>query len=511
MKNIKFKKWALYLALVFVFTACSKDFLDVEPVGKLSEGDFYQTDEDASQALVATYDILQMDMPWGSWASSLLVKTLPSDESTAGGASEADQAQYQRLDKFSYSSGNDGIKNVFIENYFGVYRANKVINKVSPDNAIRKQYIAEAKVLRAYFYFELVRMYGGVPLRLEEPAPSEYPQARATAAEIYTQIIKDLNEALPDLKHKSELTGSDAFRVSIETAYAMLGRAYLYQKDWTNAASNFDKLIQEEGSEVALDPDFHHLFTADGEFGKESLLEASFTSDEHYNWGTFPWGRTNESNIHVQLTGPRSDYFNAGTTGMIGGWGFNYPTKTLYDAYTAEDTVRKAATTISLADLQAKGGAWNDGGNTVWGFEGYFRVKYGTLEAETTTQDGSTAELNYGTNWRLLRYADILLMAAEAYHMDGNDTKALTELNKVRARAGVSASTATGTALMTAIKHEREVELAFEGVRFFDLVRWGDAPTVLGPLGFVQGKNELFPIPLDEMNSNPLSVQNPGY
>ncbi len=134
--------------------------------------------------------------------------------------------------------------------------------------------------------------------------------------------------------------------------------------------------------------------------------------------------------------------------------------------------------------------------------------KYGTRLDETSCEDGAVLELNYGTNLRLIRYADVLLMAAEANHNAGNDGKAATYLNEVRDRAGLDAFTGD---IMTAIKTERQLELCFEGVRLLDLIRWGDAPSVLGPLGFVQGKHEVFPIPQDEMRNNSSAVQNPNY
>ena len=143
------------------------------------------------------------------------------------------------------------------------------------------------------------------------------------------------------------------------------------------------------------------------------------------------------------------------------------------------------------------------------------RTKLTTYETETNSNDGNTPELNFGTNWRLIRYADVLLMAAEAYHFNGNDTRALELINQVRARAGAEELTGlSGNALFEALVTERQVELAYEGHRFWDLVRWGLAGQELSSLGFISGKHELFPIPLDEILNNPeldASSQNPGY
>jgi hypothetical protein len=214
-----------------------------------------------------------------------------------------------------------------------------------------------------------------------------------------------------------------------------------------------------------------------------------------------------ENNITWQLTGPRGDYFQPGTTGLIGGWGFNYPKQRLYDAFVAAgDNVRKSASVLSLADLRALGGDWTN--ESSWGWDGCIRVKYGTRMDETNGDAGAVAELNYGTNLRLIRFADVLLMAAEANHKAGEDGKATIYLNRVRQRAGLAPFSGD---IMTAIKKERELELSFEGVRFLDLVRWGDAPAALGSLGFTAGKHEVFPIPQDEMRNNSKATQNNNY
>lgn len=505
MKNRFINKILVVLVIFLALTSCKKEFLETVPYGKLSVDNFYKTDADAQNALIAAYDILQWTNAM-DWQSNWLAKSLPSDESTAGGSSSGDQPPLQELDKFNYSAGNTVIRDVYRSQYFGIYRCNMVIDNVEPTNDLRKKIIAEAKCLRAYYYSELVRMFGKVPLILTElKTPGEYKQPQAEVAAIYAQIEKDLNEAIAVLPVKSAYATSDKFRVSKGTAQALLGKVFLYEKKWKESSDAFEAVIAS--NEYQLSGDFSTLFTKSQEFGVESLMEVSYTTEKGYDWGTFQWGgnRNMENNITWQLCGPRGDYFVAGNSGMIGGWGFNYPTKVMYDAYAAND-VRRAATTWSIPDLKALGGDWT--GTDAYGFNGYFRVKYGTFSSET---GGPVNELNYGTNLRLIRYADVLLMASEAYYRQTFEDKARTELNKVRTRAGLANVTATGTALFDAIVKERQTELAFEGFRFFDLVRWELAPSVLGSLGFVKGKHELFPIPLDEMTNNDLLDQNPLY
>ncbi len=503
MKNRFIHKILVVLVAITAVTSCSKDFLEVAPVGKIPVENFYKTDEDAFRGLIAAYDILQ----WTNardWQSVYLAKTLPSDESTCGGSSSGDQPPLQEMDKFNYGASNSIVKGAYEGNYYGIYRCNMVITKVDPINDFRKQIIAEAKCLRAYYYSELVMMFGKVPLILKELAPSEYKQPQAEVSTIYAQIEEDLKAAIEVLPKKSALAAEDKFRVTKGTAQALLGKVFLYEKKWKESSDAFEAVIAS--NEYQLSTDYSTLFKADQELGDESIFEVMFVNTKGYDWGTFGWGgnRNMENNITWQLCGPRGDYFVAGNSGMVGGWGFNYPTKAQYDAFETND-VRKAATVWSIPDLRALGGDWT--GTDAYGFNGYFRVKYGTFSSETGAPVG---ELNYGTNLRLLRYADVLLMASEAYYRQGVEDKSRAELNKVRSRAGLANATATGDALFTAIVKERQTELAFEGVRFFDLVRWNLAAQVLGPLGFVTGKHELFPIPLDEITNNDLIVQNPG-
>lgn len=503
--KIQYKIFVVF-ALMLSFTACNKDFLDVDPIGQVAVQDFYQTDEDATRAIMASYDILQW-MNARDWNSAYLVKTFPSDESNVAGGSDGDQPPYQELGVYTYGSTNDPISAVWESNYFGIYRSNMVINNVSGTTPLQKQIIGEAQFLRAFYYFEIASMFGNGPLILRELAPSEYSQPFVDATTLYNQAIADLEAAIAVLPMKSEYDPLDVFRASKGAAQALLGKVHLYAKNWAASATAFEAVITSQ--EYELQGDFSTLFLQESEFGVESLLEASWVTTMGYDWGTFQWGgnRAMENNITWQLCGPRGEAFVAGETGLMGGWGFNLPKQSLYDVFDAEgDEVRKAATLLSLEDLQAQGGDWTDPNS--WGWDGCVRVKYSTRMDETSDVDGAVPELNYGTNLRLIRYADVLLMAAEAHHMNGNDGTAANYLNEVRTRAGLGSYAGD---IMNAIKKERQLELSFEGVRFLDLIRWGDAATVLGPLGFVEGKHNLFPIPSSEMRNNSNAVQNAGY
>lgn len=489
------------LTFLVMATGCRK-FLTQEVPGAFAETDFYKTDQDVTQAVTGVYDMMQAHYN-NNWGSLYMVKSLLSDESNCGGSDAGDQPGYQTLDDYNFDATNDKVRDAWRMCYFTIYRANKVINKTDATNALRKRLVAEAKTLRAYNYLELVSLWGDVPLVLNDIPPAQYTSTgRKPKQEVYAQIVKDLQEAIPDLPLKS---AAESFRVSKGTAQALLGKAYLFQQKWTEAATNLEAVITS--NQYSLAPSVGAVFAKNGEFGSESLFEISYTNMRAYDWGNFPWDWQPESNIHIQLMGPRGDFYTkAPADSLIGGWGFVYPRQKLWDAFIAAgDVNRRKQTVMSQTELVSAGGNWSN--PAAWDYTGFFQRKYGSFSVQTGTPIG---ELNYGTNWRHLRYADVLLMAAEAFYRSSNESKAQTYLNLVRNRAGLGSITPAGTALFDAIVRERQLELAFEGVRFVDLVRWGTASQELGSLGFRTGKHELLPIPDYDVRAGGLT-QNPGY
>lgn len=493
--------------LALFFVACNEDFLETENPNAVSTSAFYETYEQANQALMAVYDILQWEYGsdgQGGWSSSLLTKTLPTDEGSAGGSDSGDQAQYQALDKLTFDSQNTGIQGVWGKYYFGVYRANLVINNVSPDaDPSNKHLIAEAKALRAYYYLELVSLFGDVPLILEELSQEDYNQSRVDKNLVLEQIEKDLTEAIPDLIVKSAHPASERFRMSSGTAQAILGKARMYTENYSGAVSAFEEVINS--FQYFLEPDFSKIFHKSGEFGSGSLLEASFTTTQ-YGSG-FDWNPNNReyANLHIQLMGARGDNFTfADTDSLIAGWGFNYPSEKLWNAFIEEgDEHRRKATLMSEEEFLENGGELVEG---AWDYNGYLRRKYGTFPDESNPDD---VVGNYGTNWRLIRYADVLLMAAEANYRAGNEVTAVDYVNQVRERAQIEPISVSGQALLEAIIKERFLELAFEGHRLQDLLRWGLGAQEID--GFVVGKHEKFPIPQNAIIASPNLEQNPMY
>jgi hypothetical protein len=504
---LKTKNVAIVLFLMGMVSACS-DYLDQPVNGNLSEDEFYKTEADAMNGLTAAYD------GYGNaynaiWPSMYLVRDIISDDVNAGGSDQNDQAGFQQIDDFKHDSQNDQVLPAWGNLWAALYRANKVINKTTADTDVMKRIVAEAKVLRSLIFMDLVSLWGGVPLITDDVPAAEYTtQVRASKAEVFALVQQTLTEAIPDLPVKSAYTSGNKFRVSKGTAQALLGKAYLYDEKWTEALDALEDVIGS--GEYGLENDLEAVLNKTNEFGKESIFELNYVSNG-YDWGNYTWGQYTEDNIIVQLMGPRGDFYAAAPgDSLTGGWGFNTPTDELYDAYVAAgDVGRRRLKIESEAELIAAGGNWTN--SSAWDYEGYFRRWYGHFSTETVS--GGVGELNYATNFVLIRYADVLLMASEAaFRKGGSEATALTYLNMVRARPSTNLPpvVATGTALFDAIVLERRLELAFEGHRFVDLVRWGLADDELSDLGFEAGKHEMLPIPNADVISAKLP-QNPGY
>jgi len=393
------------------------------------------------------------------------------DEVNTGGGARGDNFGYEELNEFRHGTSNSKIKDYFTNLYKGIYLCNLAVERLEDDTETKRQVIAEAKTIRAYYYMELVSLWGRVPLVLRELQPDEYAQPNAEIAEIWAQIEQDLAEAIPVLPLKSQQSSENRVRTSKGAAQAWLGKAYLYQKKYQEAAAQFEELIAS--GEYGLHTEFATILREEQEFGIESIFEISLVADP---------SAEDEGDSDFYACGPRDTHFTPGTLGIEAGWGFMPPKKKLYDAFVAAgDLVRRQATLMNEEEMAAYGTsirAIDGSGSFQYGGEGYLRLKYGAWYVEKGTTWGK-----YGTNIRLMRYGDVLLMAAEAYNRSGNDTRALMYINQVRDRVDLPPLTSTGDQLFEDIKTERRLELAFEHVRYQDLIRWGDAPTAFADQG----------------------------
>ncbi|MEO7426109.1 MAG: RagB/SusD family nutrient uptake outer membrane protein [Fibrobacteria bacterium] len=480
MINLKISVTAL-TAIGAMLAGCSQ-FLDKEPLGVESSTTFLKTESQAILATNAVYDA-------AAWRFSQEVfewflGDVVSDDAEKGGESAADWAELQQLKDFRANPANSISFSRWSEFYQGIYRANVVIGGVPAidmEPKLRARLVGEAKFLRAFFYFQLVKTFGAVPLITHPLNPNEYCQERAPIQANWTQIEMDLKEAAEALPEKSAYPSSDVGRATKGAANALLAKAYIFQSKWAEALASSATVIQS--GQYDLQPNYGDIFKKANENGIESIFEI-----QHTQVATSDYGDLNEGQETSIYQGSRNaTYFT--------GWGFNLPTQDFVNEFESNDP-RLKATVVSTGDILYEGTPAQQKADNGASTTGYAARKY-MFEYQPIVPDVS----NSPANWRSIRFADVLLFNAEAANELGNSTAALVSLNRVRARVSMPAVTATGKeALRNAIYHERRVELGLEGHRFFDLVRQGRAAAVLGKNGFIAGKHEHFPIPQLELD-----------
>ena len=474
-----------------MFLGC-ESFVDFNPKEKkeLSASGYFRTVSDFESALIGTYDPLIII----SYRNAL-IGDIASDNSVCGGESASDILGLQKIDDYTHDPNNDQLAEVWSYLYEGVNRANYMEeNKDKLDFDNKKNIYAQVYFLRAYYYFELVKFFGDVPLFVGKrlTASSSGKLKRSPKADVYKQIEKDLKEAIKDLPASQSEKG----RPNKITAHAFLGKVYLYQDKFKEAADEFEKVI----GIYSLVDDYGSIFLKSGENNSESIFEVQHSKDsKNYDWGCMACGEGNRGIIYNGIRGYSGPIYDKG-------WSFNLPTKSLLDAFEAGDKRKD----VTILDIEKFAKA-NPEIIYTKGYEhtGYFNHKYLPRSGYTSAQ----AELNYENNYRVMRYSDVLLMAAEANNRKSapDDAKARDYLNKVRRRAFGDDKhdiNSSGSDLTKAIWKERRLELAMEGHRFFDLVRTKQAKDEIK--GFVENKHEVFPIPQKEIDISKLT-QNKGY
>ncbi|QOD60882.1 RagB/SusD family nutrient uptake outer membrane protein [Polaribacter haliotis] len=494
MKKLNIKFLATIMLLVGL-TACSDDFVNVESQAENSE-DYFNSEEDYQNALVGAYDLLQ------STYLNALLGEIASDNTLAGGESATDVIGIQEVDDMVHTPVNQQLRDIWGWMFSGVNRTNYILEfQDKTDFAGKDQVIAQARFLRAYYYFELVKWFGDVPLVVDQRIlfGDQFTVDRTPKAEVYAQIEKDLIFAANTLPYIQAETG----RVTRGAAQALLGKAYLYQNKFDEAAGILDTLITQGPHALVTDATrFMNLFENDNENSVESVFEVQYTEIQGAGFDCL---QCSEGNVAVGFSGVRG--YNG--QDFTSGFSFNVPVQELVDAFEMGDR------RIDVAILDIEAWSQQTGATFDKGYEhtGYFNRKY--LPRKRGADAQGDRNLTNPNNYRAIRFADVLLMAAEAFNKSTipNDVKARGYLNQVRQRAfgdmlhNVSSS---GSALTEDVYKERRVELAGEGHRFFDLVRTGKAAQEIN--GFVAGKHELFPIPSIEIQlaGNRWS-QNPNY
>lgn len=501
MKTIKFK-YLFIAAAVVSFGSCTEEFVDISPKGSFLSENYYANQDQATAALVGVYDPIRKNTSGFENMASMM--NAGSDDHFAGGGGSTDGAGIQGFSTHTLNATTVP-GSFWNDHYQGIFRANTLLLKLPgvamPDD-VKVRFAGESKALRAMYYFNLVRLFKNVPLLLDPlTATNMYEVEQATSEAVYAQIEKDLIEAIGALP-TTVPADTESGRLTKGAAQALLGKVYLQEGKKTEAAAILVLVNGTPGGTNQygnrLLTNFSDLWVVSNKFNAESLIEVSHTSAGNSDWGFWGSGKDEGNSLNV-MVGPRSYSRPSGSTApdLPSGWSFNVITQDLYDAIKLDP--RFGATILDLKALKAAGQADYIGG---YQDTGYFLNKFLPRKEDVRT-GGGAAELNYRQNSYIIRLADTYLMEAEAL---GSGARAQALLDAVRSRVGLPSIPVT----LSAIKNERRMELAGEGHRFFDLVRWGDAASKLSNRGFVAGKDEIFPIPIRELQGTKLK-QNPGY
>jgi tetratricopeptide (TPR) repeat protein len=482
----------LICLFIFAVPACD-DFVDIDPYYSLDADNYFNSPADYEKALIGAYDLLQTSY-LGLW-----IGEIASDNSIAGGESVTDSEGLHQIDDMTHGGVNTELRSLFRWMYAGITRVNYIFeNRDKIDFAGKDKILAQAAFLRAYYYFELVKFFGDVPLIVDRRlgANEVSNQSRTPADEVYAQIETDLEYAAEILDWTTPVKG----RVTRGAALALLGKAYLYQGKFDEAAEALEEIIVS--GNYALFTDFSTMFRVVNENSKETVFDIQYVGLEGGSYGCY-----------VCLEGFAAVGFH-GIRGYQGplfadGNSYNLPTEDLYNAFEPGDPRRNA----SVLDIEAfrlsqlpVAVRYTQGAG---GHTGYYNLKYLKRADELGLPDN---DLTSPVNHKVIRYADVLLMAAEAFNkrQNSDDVKARAYLNAVRARAGLTQVISSGAVLTEAIYRERRVEFAGEGLRFFDLVRTGKAEDAIE--GFQTEKHELFPVPQAEIDLARAGwKQNRGY
>jgi len=512
MKAIK-NIFSICLITVFMgLGSCSEDFIDVPPLGLASDANFNPT-----AAVTSCYNIMgNFNNRWSDWRIIITGDVL-SDDTWKGGSNPNDQIDIARMNTFATLPSNVIVRdhwNLFYQRIFRFNWAITNLQNLEPQSDLLIRYQGEVKFLRALHYFYLVRSFGDVPLVDRPLGINERDLIRTPKAAVYEFIERELLEAIGMLPLKSQYRSVDLGRVTRGSAQGLLSKIYLYQGKYNAAFQMSDALINS--GEYRLTADFANIFTRANQHGPESVFEITFAENPQQSNPTF----------HAIAQRSRNAF---------SGWGLNGPTKDLLNAYEPGDP--RIIHTFTFNGDISEGQVHNNSG-----YDNPDEM-HSRKAFKPRSRIGLSA--NDGENIRVMRYAEILLINAEAANEIGQTQTALNRLNMVRERARNSSITdrdrsfinyqlanpairvpdvieTDPAALRNLIWRERRLELALEGDRFYDLARQGRAGDVLRAFaarynvekgrGFVDGVHERFPIPQDEIDrTGGMIQQNPGY
>ena len=533
MKTLKYYIFALLL----VFTGCRDYLTEIEP-GTTLLNDFFTSTAAAKQNVTGCYVPLMWEYN-NTYLSEWFIGDIVSDDALKGGGSTSDMADSYDMENWRTTSQNTLLLDFYRAQYQGIARCNLAIKyitkmEIGTDSiftpTMKNNLLGEAHYLRAYYYFRLVRVFAGVPITTEVIDNSDnWGVPRASTEQVYNLILEDLTKANHMLPVRSAMKAEDLGRATKGAAQAMLLKVNLYMaspywnKQLTQDAATYYAAAKQWGDsiitsgEYSLCPNYEDNFTLAGENGQESVFEIQYME---VPWGDYGEGFGFTAGSFTQiLTRSRSSLIG-------GGWGFNHPTQNLYDEFEPTDIIRRDVAILNPADSLIETPSVE-----IYLGSRYLNNKYGRYRDPADQGGGFGKWSLHATrgplNNRQIRYADVLLMYAEACLGAGDEASARAYINKVRQRVGLAD---VATADNATLRHERRVELAMEGHRWFDLVRWeGVAGNGLKAhmdaykatetqeaqshiQEFVAGKHEIFPIPQEEIQLNPTEMkQNNGY
>ena len=532
MKTFRYSIFALLL----LFTGCRDYLTEIEP-GTTLLNDFFTSTAAAKQNVTGCYVPLMWEYN-NTYLSEWFIGDIVSDDALKGGGSTSDMADAYDMENWRTTSQNTLLLDFYRAQYQGIARCNLAIKYISQMEigtdsiftpTMKNNLLGEAHYLRAYYYFRLVRVFAGVPITTEVIDNSDnWGVPRASTEQVYNLIMEDLTKANHMLQLRSAMTAEDLGRATKGAAQAMLLKVNLYMaspywnKQLTQDPATYYAAAKQWGDsiiasgEYSLCPNYEDNFSLAGENGQESVFEIQYME---VPWGDYGEGFGFTAGSFTQiLTRSRSSLIG-------GGWGFNHPTQNLYDEFEAGD-IRRDVAILNPADSLIETPSVE-----IYLGSRYLNNKYG-MYRDPASQGGGYGKWSLHAtrgplNNRQIRYADVLLMYAEAALGVGDEASARAYINKVRQRVGLAD---VATADNATLRHERRVELAMEGHRWFDLVRWeGVAGNGLKAhmdaykatetqeaqshiQEFVVGKHEIFPIPQEEIQLNPIEMkQNNGY
>lgn len=511
---MKKNKIILFVALLGLFASC-EDKLDIEQHGVDSFDTFYQTDTEADEAITAVYANFA-----AIHYNYYFLKNMLSDDLWAGGGGRGDNNGHEQLNEYTYGPQHETIQGVFQNYYSVIYLSNVVLGHVPEDSDIKNRARAEAKVFRAFAYIDLISMWGTPPLVDHELAASEYSQPNGDPDKLWELVETDLIEAIASglLTEKASATDDSNYRVTKQFAQALLGKAYVFQEKWDDAATVLDEVV--DSGLYELFNDYENLLTIYGTNNSESMFEVNRLND--------PVNAFTNWTFYSAMVGWRGSAMTI-TSGIHDEtWGFCNPQMDLYEAFVANDGVdgyRLNASMKSYDAVLAQGDRIIDG-RELYGHEGVFMWKNRVLKEEMIS-GGYFSSYN---NIRYMRYAEVLLLAAEAHFENGNAAKAADYVNEIRQRAQLSDK---ASVTMDDIMLEKRLELCGESVRYQDMIRWGITDKMssqgkqtpwfgsngavrfevynTGDVAGFKERHKLLPFPEVEKSLNKNLIQNTGW